>query len=313
MSSRESSSARSEEEIINLLTQHCKKAPDLYGIGDDCAALEHCVISTDTMIEGVHFDERISPLDLGWKLVAINASDIASMGKHPSWSTLNLSLPGSLSSSWLSEFATGLWKALNHWSVHLVGGDTTRSPGPIMISMTMGGKGNASPIWRSGAKCQDEIYITGQLGRAALGFYHPQFTTCVQHFHRPNPPTLFAAELAELKLIHAMMDVSDGLHKDLLKMCQASSVDAHIDLELLPYPKEAENLPRKWSYIVGFGEDYEMLFTASNESATKIKRLATKHNVNISRIGVITKKSGKEAQPHLKAGCWPPSLFSHFE
>ena len=201
------------------------------------------------------------------------------MGKRPSWSTLNLSFPTSLPSSWLSEFSIGLWEALNHWSIQLIGGDTTGSPGPIILSMTMGGKGEASPVWRSGAQPQDDVYVTGQLGKAALGFYFPELKHCVKSFHRPQPPIFFAAELAEQQLAHAMMDISDGLHKDLDKMCQASSAEACIDLTLLPHPPEADNRPLKWSYIVGFGEDYELLFTAPKHHASKIKLLASKHNV----------------------------------
>ena len=302
-----------EEHIIRQLTAKCKRAPDLYGVGDDCAALEHAVISTDTMIEDVHFDDGISTVDLGWKLVAINASDIASMGKHPHWATLNLCLPRSLRTSWISEFTTGLWEALDHWSIKLIGGDTTQSPGPIVLTMTMGGSGDAPTVWRSGAQPEDNIYITGQLGKAAIGFHHPQHKDCLKAFHRPQPPVSFAVELAEGQLVHAMMDLSDGLHKDLIKLSEASSVEACIDFDLLPYPPEADCLSQKWSYIVGFGEDYEILFTAPKNNASKIKQLARKHNVNISQIGVITKRSEEKGNAYPKKGIWPPSLYSHFE
>ena len=113
-----------EESIIEELTLQCRKAPLQHGVGDDGALLpDQQVISTDTMVEGVHFDNRLTAEDVGWKLVAVNASDIGAMGRTPSWATLNIAIPKEGKMTWVKDFARGLRMALSTWNISLIGGD----------------------------------------------------------------------------------------------------------------------------------------------------------------------------------------------
>ena len=199
-----------EESIIKELTLQCRKAPEKHGIGDDCALLSgQQVVSTDTMVEGVHFDERLSAEDIGWKLVAVNASDIAAMGRAPNWATLNVALPSKSPMQWVKDFARGLRMALSTWNISLIGGDVVRTEGPIVLSMTMGGIGRTKPIWRSGAEIGNAVFVTGNLGEAAAGFFEKSNEEGLKWLRRPKPPIEFGVNIGTLGIATAMMDLSD--------------------------------------------------------------------------------------------------------
>ena len=153
----------------------------MHGIGDDGAkVVEHRVVTCDTMVEGIHWDDKLTPADVGWKIVAINASDIGAMGGLPEWCTLSLSLPKKTPPEWVDEFAKGMRAALSKWNISLIGGDTTRSPKDIVVSMTMSSRKGYHWAWQNDAEAGDEIWVTGTLGDAASGFFELGQTS-VQH------------------------------------------------------------------------------------------------------------------------------------
>jgi len=272
------------------------------GIGDDAALFtDGRVVTVDTMVEGVHWDDKLSPGDIGWKLVAVNVSDIGAMGGRPEWALLTMSLPSPLDRLWVNAFADGLHAACDRWGVGLIGGDTTRGPARS-VSLTVGGHA-ARPALRSGGRPDDDLWVTGTLGRAAEAFLakapRPE---ALAHFRRPVPPVAFGAALAEAGLATALMDLSDGLGRDLDRLCRASGCGAVVYGEVLP-----GDTPLEWR--IAFGEDYELLFSAAQADRDAVRSVARMQDIAISRIGRL------EASPGLRlagGGEWPRALFTHF-
>lgn len=299
-----------EKEIIHLITLGQPKAPKLYGVGDDGAQTkEGLIITQDTMVEGVHFDDRLSAGDLGWKIVAVNVSDIAAMGRYPSWCTLSISLPPKISAEWVREFSAGLRLALRKWNISLIGGDSTRSNQDVIVSMTMGSKASSVAIWQSGAQVGDDIWVTGDLGDSAHAFFNKDAKYSIEWFRRPEPPVGFANHLASFQLVHAMTDISDGLHADLRKICEASKLGAVIDPEALPKSSELYQHKDALAYQTAFGEDYQLLFMTSSNTEHIVRQIAAQKKVTVSRIG---KMISDAERIELKDTPWPAPLFSHF-
>lgn len=272
------------------------------GIGDDAAVLPlGNVVTMDTMVEGVHWDARLSPADVGWKLVAVNVSDIGAMGGRPRWATLSLTLPRPLDRDWVGAFYEGLAEALAAYGVALVGGDTTR--GPVRVAaLTVGGT-VSRPVLRSGARPGDELWVTGELGRSAQAFLRSECRAeALAWFRRPRPPVAFGAALAEAGLATAMMDLSDGLAADLHRMCAASGCGALVEPDSLPTTGTLAE-------AVAFGEDFELLFTAAAGEDVAICSLAEKFETRVSKVGIV-RGSPVVSLIGLE---WPRSLFSHFE
>lgn len=295
-----------EDEIIELLRAHAPAPPvGWLGIGDDAAVVSVegsvTLLTTDTMVEGRHWDHRLSAEDVGWKLVAVNVSDIGAMGGRPTWALLALTLPSPLDREWVRGFARGLGAGLRRWGVALVGGDTTGGPARV-ASLTLGGAASR-PIRRSGGVPGDDLYVTGPLGRAAEAFLatHPR-AEAAAWFRRPCPPVELGARLGESGLVHAMMDLSDGLSKDLTRLCRASGCGAWVDPALLP-----GEAPLSWK--VGFGEDYELLFAAPREARSAVERMSQDIGIPLHRVGALEPGS----QPRLVGGDdWPKPMDTHF-
>ncbi len=272
------------------------------GIGDDAAVFDDGrLVTVDTMVEGVHWDDKLSPGDVGWKLVAVNVSDIGAMGGRPEWAVLAISVPRPLDRSWIEAFHEGLQAACAHWGVALVGGDTTRSP-VRTAALTVGGRAER-PVLRSGGRPGHDLWVTGTLGLAAEGFLSGTPRAAARAWlRRPEPPVAFGRALAERGLASAMMDLSDGLHVDLARLCAASGCGATIDADAVP-----GDGPLPWR--VAFGEDYQLLFAAPAEERDAVRSIARMQEIPLARIG------GLEAPPGLRLGggaLWPPALFTHF-
>jgi thiamine-monophosphate kinase len=274
--------------------------------GDDTAIVSHgMLVTTDTLVEGVHWDHRATAADVGWKSVTVSVSDIAAMGGSPTWATLSLCLPRPLDTTWVTDFARGLAEACAHWSVHLVGGDTTRSTGPRVVSLTMAGQA-AHPLLRSGARADDDIWVTGVPGEAAVGFFHDG--PGLRALHHPDPPVTFARDLAQRRLATAAMDLSDGLATDLPRLCEASGVGAEIDPAALPSSPILRSVSSPLAAQVAFGDDYQLLFTAAAVHRPDLQALAREHGVRVTRIGCVTR--GQRIR--LLNAAWPDATFSHF-
>jgi len=278
--------------------------------GDDAAVLtDGTAITADTLFEGVHFDDRLSAGDVGWKVVAVSASDLSAMGAVPTWMILCLSVPADSSPRWIDDFGAGLGAAAEAFSVSLIGGDTTRSPGPRVASVTMAGACVGAPVRRSGARAGDLIWVTGQLGLAGAGWMlddPPQ--EALARLRRPVPPVGFGSELARAELPTAMMDLSDGLAADLPRMCAASGCGAVIDPDALPVPDVLTGRADVLSLMTCGGEDYELLFTSAPNATPAIRTLAASQGVRTRIIG----KMQHDATLRLGDFPWPAPAFRHF-
>ena len=301
-----------EQRFIDTLLQAAPPQLSLrVAPGDDAAVLrDGTAITADTLIESVHFDERLSAADVGWKAVAVSASDLGAMGAVPTWMILCLSLPRDSPADWIADFGEGLGAAAEAFGVSLIGGDTTRSPGPRVATITMGGRCVGTPIVRSGARPDDRIWVTGRLGLAGAGWIlDDPPARALERLRRPHPPVALGAELARAGLPTSMMDLSDGLAADLVRLCRASGCGATVDPDALPMPAVLAGRPDAQALMLCGGEDYELLFTSAPASDAAIRTLAASAGVEVSVIGQV------RAEPVLSLGRspWPAPAFRHFE
>ena len=290
----------------------------LLGIGDDAALLQvpaghERVVTADTLNAGVHFPADATPADIGWKALAVNLSDLASMGARPAWCTLSLSLPGD-DTAWLDAFLDGFLGLADTHAVALVGGDTTR--GPLSIAVTaMGWVEAGAALRRDGARPGDDVWVTGTLGDAAaalvLGGYVPipldgvampvveagNAAALRARLARPAPRVAVGRALAGLA--HACVDVSDGLLADLGHICRRSGVGAEIELARLPASPAlraayADDELRAALQAAG-GDDYELCFSASTAAREAVARALEQAGTTGTRIGRITDGDGVRA------------------
>ncbi|MCL1074055.1 thiamine-phosphate kinase [Shewanella dokdonensis] len=270
------------------------------GIGDDCALVKPAenkllAISTDTLVENVHFLPQMPPQALGYKSLAVNLSDLAAMGAEPAWMTLALTMP-TADDLWLQGFASGLFEAADYYMIALVGGDTTR--GPKSITITVHGQvPEGKALTRSGAKPGDWIYVTGTLGDSALGLdilrgsrtvssEHREFLIN-RHYH-PSPRVLAGQSLRGLA--SSAIDLSDGLNSDICHVLKASGVGAVIDVEKLPLSpamSDSVTLETALNYALCGGEDYELLFTVPEAQRGALDTALSHAGVRFTQIGQI--------------------------
>jgi len=304
-----------ERDIIECLnSQNVAGKPGLlYGIGDDCAVIEKdtdrsWLVSMDTLIETVHFDLRWHPAEkLGRKAVAVNVSDIAAMGGTPLFIFLSLGLPKAFDPSWVHGFSEGIAGACREYGCLLVGGDTVHSPEGVMITVTViGDVPVGEVIYRNGALPGDIIWVSGELGLAAAGLeicksdivYDTASMRAIVEAHlNPQPRVRLGRMLAKSGLVHAMMDLSDGLATDLSHLCKQSGVGAVIGSEKLPTSPDlfdTASLLRQnpFDLMLKGGEDYELVFVTATDAAPKIKALSEKAGVSVTKIGTIVEKQG---------------------
>ena len=288
---------------FNLIQQYfTRPSPQAdLGVGDDAALVRvsegnQLVISTDMSVAGTHFLHDCAPYNIGWKALAVNVSDMAAMGAQPKWATLAISLP-EVNQDWLAEFSRGFFACANSFNIDLIGGDTTR--GPLNISVTILGEAPAGKaLKRSGAQVGDDIWVSGQLGSAALGLAHLQgkvqltnklvneLDTCLKALNTPSPRT--ALGLALRGVATSCIDVSDGLLADLGHILQASNLGAAIDLEKIPCIELLKNNldhPQFQELLIAGGDDYELCFTAPQTKREEINALSKQLNLQISLIG----------------------------
>ncbi len=282
--------------------QQVKNTSTKLGIGDDCAVLSipqgyELVVTTDTMVENVHFFAGAEPRALGHKLLAVNLSDLASMGAQPISVTLALTLP-SIDERWLEQFSNGFLALAALHSVDLIGGDTTSGPLTLTVQ-AMGLVPKDQALLRSKAQAGDFIYMTGFLGDAGLGLkikqgYSSKHSQIPLHrFNKPDPQ--ISTGIALLGVANACIDISDGLAADLGHILDESQVGALLDWENLPlsvavldYIKETGD----WRMPLMAGDDYELCFTVKPEKVALLPLNCTKIGVIESSPGLRLKKSG---------------------
>lgn len=268
------------------------------GPGDDCALVRpsagcELAVTSDMLVEGTHFLPATDARRLGWKTLAVNLSDLAAMGATPRWVTLALSLP-QVDDRWLSAFADGFFDCADRFGVDLIGGDTTR--GPLTLCVTAFGELAAgTAIRRSGARPGDDIWVSGQPGRAALGLASllGQVVTndtgragFVAALEMPEPRV--ALGIALRGLASAMLDVSDGLLADLGHIATASGLSATVEDAALPWATLTagcgDNAAVRDAMLAG-GDDYELLFCAPAQAHDALHALSTRLSLPLTRIG----------------------------
>jgi thiamine-monophosphate kinase len=293
--------------IARYFTRPARRNP--LGVGDDCALLRpapgmQLAVSTDMLVEGRHFLSTVDPGALGHKALAVNLSDLAACGAQPLAFVLSLALP-QVDEAWLAGFAEGLFALADAHDCELVGGDTTR--GPLTINITVFGEVPAGQaLLRSGAHAGDDVWVSGTLGDARLALEafrgtvslpQPVFAAARERMDRPQPRV--ALGMALRGIASGAIDVSDGLLGDLAHMLEGSRVGATIELaaaahllasaKALGWPDE-----RVQDLVFAGGDDYELAFTASPRHRAAVEAVAAQAATPVTRIGRI------EAAPGLR-------------
>jgi len=288
------------------------------GVGDDCALLAaragfEIAVTTDMLVEGRHFLPGADARALGHKALAVSLSDLAATGAVPRWATLAIALPAA-DESWLGAFAQGLFALADRHGVDLVGGDTTRGP-LLVVNITAFGEVPAgTALLRSGARPGDDIWVSGELGGAALALAHPEIAEAAKRLHEPEPRVALGERLRELA--HAAIDVSDGLTGDLAHILERSRVGAVVHYEQVPRApafKHVMDAALEKRCVLSGGDDYELLFTAPQSRRAPIESVARQLRLALSRIGAI--RSGASSLEVLDADGRPMSYrggFDHF-
>ena len=295
-------------------------------VGDDCAVLqpapgEQWTVSTDTLVEGVHFLPTVDPAALGHKALAVNLSDLAACGAEPRCFFLALALPGP-DEAWLRAFSHGMFALADAHGCVLAGGDTTRSPHGVVITITvMGVVPQGQALLRSGARAGDDLWVSGTLGDAALGLAVRQgelraggdAVAGIRRLEWPQPQV--ALGLAVRGLATSAIDVSDGLLGDLGHLLERSAVGARVDWASVPRSAELRRQPeadqRRWA--LSGGDDYELLFTAPAAVRQAVERAAATTGTPVTRIGAVTSTGRLElVDADGRAMDTAPRAFDHF-
>jgi thiamine-monophosphate kinase len=294
----------SEFEIIRRY--FTRPAPNtVLGVGDDCALIqvnpgEELAVSTDMLIAGRHFHRDVDPAKLGHKALAVNLSDMAAMGATPRWATLALALPEA-NAAWLEPFARGFLQLAKRYRIDLIGGDTTRGPLTICVQI-MGEVPAGAALRRDGAQPGDEIWVSGQLGDAALVLAHldhsivlepHEVAMYVSRLHEPAPRVGLGRAL--LGVAHSCIDISDGLAADLGHILERSQVAAVVELARVPRSRLIDRklpTPVALRALLAGGDDYELCFTAPPERRGEILQIGKRVGIALTTVGRIEAGSG---------------------
>ena len=298
----------SEAELIECIRQHLPPPPDwlVVGIGDDAAVVTPArnrldVLTVDAIVEGVHFDRRFTPPDaVGHRALAVNLSDLAAMGAEPRLALLSLALPADLACEDFERMIAALAALARKHRVHVVGGNLTRSPGPLMIDVTLSGIVKPrQALTRGGARPGDHLYMTGSIGAAAAGLQMlrkdaaARSETCVKQYLFPEPRTRLGVLLGRNRAATACVDLSDGLADAVRRIADASGVGAVIDADAVPIEPDAV----KWfdsqggeplAAAMSGGDDYELLFAVRPRLRGRLSAAIRHGNAPVTRIGVCT-------------------------
>lgn len=296
----------------------------VYGIGDDAACLtvppdQQLLVSTDTLVAQVHFLSTWDPYDIACKAVMVNVSDIAAMAAKPCWLSLALTLP-EFNQHWLERFSEGLHDSLRLFNMALIGGDTTR--GPLSMTLTILGLApTGKSLRRCGAKPGDRIYVSGELGGAALAVTFLQRASLdeldkqvlMQKLKHPSPRIDLSAILQECA--SAAIDISDGLSADLNHICVASNVGACLSFAAIPvHPLVEKYLSTKaLSFALNGGDDYELCFTVPAKKEKKLLASLAEVGLSCYPIGFIEEETGlRMLRADGEISYLDPSGYSHF-
>jgi thiamine-monophosphate kinase len=288
--------------IQRYFTKPSQRSDVLLSVGDDCALLQVpagqvLAISTDTLHAGVHFPHGTDAYDIGWKSLAVNLSDLAAVGAVPAWATLAISVP-TYEEAWLQAFSDGFFALANTHQLALIGGDTTR--GPLSITITIHGFIPPAQALRRDAACVgDIIAVTGTLGDAGRALQHAldelpiiDSSDCqflLSRLNRPTPRVQTALALREYA--NAAIDISDGLIQDLQHVLNGSQVGAMLTLEQLPLStalrRQSADEATALNYALSCGDDYELCLTIPAAHWSQAQATAIASGVNLTAIGEV--------------------------
>ncbi len=289
----------SEFDIIRrYFTRPVKRA--LLGVGDDCALIAAeagmvFAVSTDMLVEGRHFHVGADPDKLGHKALAVNLSDLAAMGAAPRYATLALALPEA-DEAWLGRFSQGLLRLADAFGVELIGGDTTRGPRNISITV-MGTVPPELALRRDGARAGDELWLSGASGDAALALAHldgrirlagAALAHCLARLHTPVP--CVALGLALRGIATSAIDISDGVVADVGHIAERSGVAIELRYAALPRSRALQacaDARLAAECLLAGGDDYELAFTASPDARPRVESLAAELGLTLTRIGSV--------------------------
>ncbi|MFL7009505.1 thiamine-phosphate kinase [Enterovibrio norvegicus] len=296
------------------------------GIGDDAAVISlpensQLVVTTDSLVAGTHFLADADPVKVAHKALASNLSDLAAMGAVPAWCSLALTMP-SPDEAWLAGFCDGFYKLAEYYNVQLIGGDTTK--GPLSITITLQGIVPAgTAIRRDGANAGDWLYVTGNLGDSAAGLDvilsgnapSTELEETLLNRHYYSQPRVLAGQ-ALRAVASSALDISDGLAADLSHILKASGVSAVINTEALPvsdalleYAGCAENAAKM---ALSSGEEYELCFTVPESHRGAIDTALAHTNTPVTCIGQIRHGEGLQLRWQGQAVDWQLAGWDHF-
>jgi thiamine-monophosphate kinase len=299
-------------DTIHSIIKPVKGASLLCGIGDDCAVVRKTnnivlLYSIDTLVESVHFEKSWHPPELlGKKAVSVNVSDIAAMGGRPLYLLFSLGLPSGFDEDWAVRLSTGVAEGCRRYDCALIGGDTVKSPKGVVLTLSVIGEMEEKQVlYRHGAKAGDIIYVSGPLGLAAGGLAlfrrkiagDVEFSSLYDAHLDPVARVDLGRILAESGLVHAMMDLSDGLATDLSHICAQSRLGAKIFKEQLPADpalKKAAVLLDQESlhWMISGGEDFELLLTVAPRATKKLQEVMAKFGHFLYPVGKMIKGNG---------------------
>jgi len=330
----------SERELVARIRRRLAPAPAwlLVGIGDDAAVVEPErnrveVLTVDAIVEGIHFDRSfVQPDAIGHRALAVNLSDLAAMGAAPRLALLSMALPSTLTIDDFDAIAGGIAALAAQHGVHVAGGNLTRSPGPLMIDVTVTGTvKRRQALTRSGARPGDDLYVSGTLGAAAAGLdalrevasrksqvasHESQVASVTTAYLRPEPRVRLGLMLARNRAASACIDLSDGLADGVHRIAEASGVGIVVDAGALPIDPAA----RAWFEAQGEdpirralsgGDDYELLFSVRPRTGRRLKEVERHGGAALTRIGRCTDGGGVQLQCGSEMSPVPQG-YSHF-
>jgi thiamine-monophosphate kinase len=293
--------ATSEFDLIEAFTRALplRGRGVVVGVGDDAAVLrpapgEDLVATVDAVVEGVHFDRRFAPEEVGWKALAVNLSDLAAMGARPLWALVALTLPAGTGAAAVRRIAAGLGECARAYRTAVVGGNVSRARELSVTVTVLGAVPEGRAVLRAGARPGDLVAVTGTLGDAAMGMRPGAPRALVRRQRRPAPRLEAGRALAGV--VRAAIDVSDGLAQDLGHLCRASGVGARIGLPDLPlspaYRRLARRLRDPFAAALAGGEDYELVLAVAPTSLERARAAARRAGTPLTVIGRFVRGEG---------------------
>ncbi len=298
------------DRIARYFAPLAESHPGAFGLRDDAAVIapqtgHEFVVTTDTIVAGVHYIGDEPPALVASKLLRVNLSDLAAMGAEPHAYTLNIALSSDTDDRWVEGFASGLAEDQAHFGIVLIGGDSVGTPGPNVFTLTAFGEvpvGGA--LRRVGACVGDTVYVSGTIGDGALGLRAlrnrlgglsaKEHETLAGRYRRPEPRLALGRRLSGI--VHAAADISDGLVADLTHIADASGVAAIIDAALVPLSSAAHRAITAdgslLKIILSGGDDYELVFCAPTENDSALQVLAAEIGLPLTAVGSIHQGAG---------------------